>query len=98
MQPIRTPDIVAVTLGVATYVAVAGWLVVLQVALGIATFTVTGSPVSSPPAAASLSHQILVAFVFLAAGYVTGRASDQFSLRNAAILGVLLYLLVLLFK
>jgi hypothetical protein len=98
MQPIRTHDIVAVTLGVATYVAVAGWLVVLQIALGIATFTVTGSPLSTPAGADPLSRQIVVAFVFLAAGYVTGRASDQSALRNATILGALLYLLVTLFK
>jgi hypothetical protein len=98
MQPIRPPDIVAITLGVATYVAVAGWLVVLQVPVGIAIFTVTGSPLSAPPAADSVSRQIVVAFVFLAAGYVTGRASDQFALRNAAILGVVLYLFVTLFK
>jgi hypothetical protein len=89
----RKFDVSAIVTGVAAYVAIAGWFMVLPV-FGFALLSVLGVTTPGGSEAGSLAHQFVAVSIFFVCGYITGRASKHSPVQNAAVLGVVLYLLV----
>jgi hypothetical protein len=93
-----SPDPQAVLLGIATYIAIAGWLIVAPLAGLLFSFFAGTGPPSGSLTAGSLSRDIIAVLVFSVSGYVTGRTSWSSPILDGAILGVALYALVTLFN
>ena len=91
------PEVGAILLGLAAYVALTGWLIVLQVFAGLLLVWGGASTPIEPSSSDPLVRQLVGVVVFFASGYVTGRASEESPMLNAALLGVVLYALVTLF-
>ena len=92
-----TPEGSAIVLGVAAYVALVGWLMILPLIGFVLLMLVGAQPPFEGISAGSITHQLLGIGAFVASGYVTGRASTHAPVFNAAVLGVVLYVLVTLF-
>lgn len=88
-------DLSAIITGVAAYVAIAGWLAILPLFGFVVLSILGGAPPGDDPE--SIARQFVGVSMFFACGYVTGRASLQSPVPNAAVLGVVLYLLVTFF-
>lgn len=88
-------DVSAIVTGAAAYVAIAGWLVFFPL-FGLVMSSLLGGDASGDFDAESIARQFVAVAIFFACGYVTGRASRHSPVYNAAVLGVLLYLLVTL--
>jgi hypothetical protein len=97
MRRSPTPEAGAILLGLASYVALVGWLIVLQLFAGLLLVAGGASTPIEPSSADPLVRQVVVVAVLFASGYVTGRASQESPTLNAALLGVVLYVLVTLF-
>ena len=97
MRRAPIPELGAILLGLAAYVALTGWLIVLQVFAALLLVS-SGAPTPIEPSSSDpLVRQLVGVVVFLASGYVTGRASEESPMLNAALLGVVIYGLVTLF-
>ncbi len=88
-------DLSAIVTGVAAYVAIAGWLIILPVFGFVISSLLGGGPGDLD--AESIARQFVAVAMYFACGYFTGRASRQSPAYNAAILGVVLFLLVSFF-
>jgi len=89
-------DLSAIVTGVAAYVALAGWLIIFPLfGFVMSAFLGAGAPGSFD--AESIARQFVAVLMFFACGYVTGRASRHSPVYNAAMLGIVLYLLVTFF-
>ena len=86
-------DISAIVMGVAAYIAIAGWLIILPL-FGFVMSSFLGGGTPGNFDAESVARQFVAVLMFFACGYVTGRASRQSPVYNAAVLGIVLYLLV----
>src|SRR5947209_13778239 len=91
------PEVGAILLGLASYVALTGWLIVLQVFAGLLLVWGGASTPIEPSSSAPLVRHLVGIVVFFASGYLTGRVSEESPMLNAALLGVVLYVLVPLF-
>jgi hypothetical protein len=91
------PEVSAIVLGLASYVTLTGWLIVLQLVAALLLVSGTSAPIESSSSDHFVRELIGVVVVF-ASGYVTGRASEESPMFNAALLGVVLYGLVTLFN
>ena len=89
-------DLSAIVTGVAAYVAIAGWLIILPL-FGFVMSSFLGDSPSGDFDAESIARQFVAVAMYFACGYFTGRASQQSPVYNAAILGVVLFLLVSFF-
>jgi len=89
-------DPAAIVTGVAAYVAIAGWLIILPL-FGLVMSSLFGGRPSGEFDAESIARQFVAVAMFFACGYFTGRAARQSPVYNAAILGVVLFLLVSFF-
>jgi hypothetical protein len=89
-------DLSATVTGVAAYIAIAGWLVILPV-FGFVVLSIFGGAAPGESDVESVARQFVGVAMLFACGYVTGRASRQFPVYNAAVLGIVLYLLVTFF-
>jgi hypothetical protein len=85
-------DLSAIVTGVAAYVAIAGWMIILPVFGFVISSLLGGGPGDLD--AESIARQFVAVAMYFACGYFTGRASQQSPVYNAAILGVVLFLLV----
>jgi uncharacterized MAPEG superfamily protein len=89
-------DLSAIVTGVAAYIAIAGWLVFFPL-FGFVLSSVLGGDTPGDFDAESIARQFVAVAIIFACGYVTGRASRQSPVYNAAVLGVALFLLVTFF-
>jgi hypothetical protein len=89
-------DLSAIVTGVAAYVAIAGWLIILPL-FGFVMSSFLGDSPSADFDAESIARQFVAVAMYFACGYFTGRASQQSPVYNAAVLGVVLFLLVSFF-
>lgn len=89
-------DLSAIITGVAAYVAIAGWLAILPV-FGFVVLSILGGSAPGDSDAESIARQFVGVAAIFACGYFTGRASRQFPVYNAGVLGIVLYLLVTVF-
>src|SRR4029078_13553785 len=88
-------DLSAIVTGVAAYVAIAGWLIILPVFGFVISSLLGGGPGDLD--GESIARQFVPVAMYFACGYFTGRASRQSPAYNAAILGIVLFLLVSFF-
>src|SRR5437660_10466516 len=98
MESERTPDVGAIALGVASYVALAGWLIVLPVFVLFVAFLLGVPPAEYTSGGDTLYKTIIALIVLFISGYVTGRSSREPQVLSSALLGVVLYALVTLFN
>ena len=91
------PEAGAILLGLASYVALIGWLIVLQIFAALLLVWGGASTPIEPSSSDPLVRQVVGVAAFFASGYVTGRASEDSPMLNAALLGAVLYGLVTLF-
>lgn len=89
-------DLSAIVTGVAAYIAIAGWLVFFPL-FGFVLSSFFGDGTPGDFDAESIVRQFVAVAIYFACGYFTGRASEQSPVYNAAILGVVLFLLVSFF-
>jgi hypothetical protein len=89
-------DLSAIVTGVAAYIAIAGWLVFFPL-FGFVLSSFFGDGTPGDFDAESIARQFVAVAIYFACGYVTGRASQQSPVYNAAILGVVLFILVSFF-
>jgi hypothetical protein len=93
MQFGRHPDLGGLALGVAIYIALTGWFIVLPV-VPFVVASIAGAVLPADAKEAELATRTALAvLVFLVCGYVAGRTSRDAPLLTAALLGVVLYVL-----
>jgi hypothetical protein len=86
-------DLSAIVTGVAAYVAIAGWLIILPL-FGFVMSSFLGGGPSGDFDVEAIARQFVAVAMYFACGYFTGRTSRQSPAYNAAILGIVLFLLV----
>jgi hypothetical protein len=89
-------DLSAIVTGVAAYIAIAGWLIILPL-FGFVMSAFLGGGTPGNFDAESIARQFVAVLMVFACGYVTGRATRHSPVYNAAVLGIVLFLLLTFF-